>query len=93
MVFISIVKFLQLLFSKIDQELLPKVMHSLQLLLDDVSIAVQKRVIQALTQLYKITLLWLAKANLVSDLMEKAWNMLSQMKSQIAKMIDHDNDG
>jgi symplekin len=68
-------------------------MHSLQLLLNDTSIAVQKRVIQALTQLHKITLQWLAKAKSVSELMERTWNMLSQMKSQIAKMIDHDNDG
>ncbi len=82
-----------LFFSKVDQELLPKVMHSLQLLLGDTSIAVQKRVIQALTQLYKTTLLWLARANSVTDLMERTWNMLTQMKSQIAKMIDHDNDG
>lgn len=79
--------------SKVDQELLPKVMHSLQLLLNDTSIAVQKRVIQALTQLHKVTLLWLAKAQSVNQTMEKTWSMFSQMKSQIAKMIDHDNDG
>ena len=68
-------------------------MHSLQLLLSDSSVAVQKRVIQSLTQLYKITLQWLARANVVNDLMEKTWNMLCQMKFLIAKMIDHDNDG
>ena len=68
-------------------------MHSLQLLLSDTSIAVQKRVIQALTQLYKITLLWLARANSVTDLMDNTWSMISLMKSQIVKMIDHDNDG
>lgn len=89
----SLVLILLFFFSKVDQELLPKIMHSLQLLLGDTSIAVQKRVIQALTQLYKVTLLWLSKANSVSELMEKTWNMLCQMKAQIAKMIDHDNDG
>lgn len=68
-------------------------MHSLQLLLGDTSIAVQKRVIQALTQLYKVTLLWLARANSVTETMEKTWGMLCQMKTQISKMIDHDNDG
>jgi symplekin len=68
-------------------------MHNLQLLLSDSSVAVQKRVIQCLTQLYKITLQWLARANSVSDLMQKTWNILCQMKTQIAKMIDHDNDG
>ncbi|XP_046643772.1 symplekin-like [Daphnia pulicaria] len=78
---------------KVDQELLGKVMHSLQLLLNDTSIAVLKRVIQALTQLHKVTLQWLAKAKSVTGLMESTWNMLNQMKSQIAKMIDHDNDG
>ena len=68
-------------------------MHNLQLLLNDSSVAVQKRVIQALTVVYKVTLQWLAKANTVTDLMEKTWNMLCQMKSLIAKMVDHDNDG
>jgi hypothetical protein len=55
--------------------------------------AAQKRVIQALTQLCKVTLQWLARAASVTQLMEKTWNMLIQIKLQIAKMIDHDNDG
>ena len=50
-------------------------MHNLQLLLSDSSVAVQKRVIQSLTQLYKITLQWLARANSVSDLMQKTWQV------------------
>lgn len=68
-------------------------MQNLQLLLSDSSVAVQKRVVQALTQLYKITLQWMARANSVSELMENTWNMLCQMKLVIAKMVDHDNDG
>lgn len=82
-----------LFYSKADPELLPKVMHNLQFLLSDSSVAVQKRVIQALTQLYKIMLQWLARANTISESMEKSWNMLCQMKALIAKMVDHDNDG
>ena len=80
-------------YSKVDNELLPKVMHNLQRLLSDTSIAVQKRVVQALTQLYKVTLLWLARAHSVNNLMETTWDRLCQMKSVIAKMLDHDNDG
>lgn len=78
---------------KVDNELLPKVMHNLQRLLSDTSVAVQKRVIQALTQLYKITLSWLARAHSINNLMETTWDRLCQMKSVIAKMLDHDNDG
>lgn len=78
---------------KLDNELLPKVMLNLQRLLSDESIAVQKRVVQALTQLYKVTLLWLANASSVSDLMETTWETLCQMKGVISKMFDHDNDG
>ena len=66
-------------YSKADQELLPKVMHNLQLLLSDSSVAVQKRVIQSLTQLYKITLQWLARANSVSDLMQKTWQVKAKV--------------
>ena len=68
-------------------------MLNLQRLLSDESIAVQKRVVQALTQLYKVTLLWLANASSVSDLMETTWETLCQMKGVISKMFDHDNDG
>ena len=68
-------------------------MHNLQLLLSDPSIAVQKRVIQCPTQLYKITLTWLSQAPSINELMEKTWHRLCQMKNLIAKLIDHDNDG
>lgn len=85
--------FITLDFSKADQELLPKVMHNLQLLLSDSLVAVQKRVVQALTQVYKITLQWLSRSTMVNEAMEKTWLMLSQMKIQLSQMIDHDNDG
>lgn len=65
----------------------------MQLLLSDSSVAVQKRVIQALTQVYRITLQWLSRSNSVNETMEKTWTVLSQMKSQVSQMIDHDNDG
>ena len=70
-----------------------KVMPNLQLLLSDDCVAVQKRVCQALTHLYKIALLWLSKTTVVDEDMENTWKALCQMKSQVAHMIDHDNDG
>jgi len=41
---------------KKDPEVLPKVIANLQMMMGDQAVAVQKRVIQAMTQLYKSTL-------------------------------------
>lgn len=63
------------------------------MLLCDESIAVQKRVIQALITIYRKTLSWLCKAALITEEMESAWKQLSVIKLEIANMIDSDNDG
>ena len=82
-----------MLCSKNGNAVLSKLMPNLQLLLSDDNAQVQKRVVQALTQLYRITLSWLSGANSIDEEMEAAWSTLSQMKSIVAKMVDHDNDG
>lgn len=68
-------------------------MLNLHMLLCDESIAVQKRVIQALISIYRKTLQWLCKASSVTEDMESSWNQLSAIKLEIANMIDSDNDG
>ncbi|KAF0289380.1 Symplekin [Amphibalanus amphitrite] len=77
-----------------DHEMVPKVVANLSLLLQDsFSVAVVKRTIQAIGNIYKITLQWLSQARSVTDLMDSAWSMLGQMKRQIISYVDHDNDG
>ena len=76
-----------------DAELLPKVIANLQLLLGDHSVVVQKRVIQAMTHVYRSTLKWLARTKNVSDSMEAAWTLMCQMKEIIVGELDSDNDG
>ncbi|XP_071441914.1 symplekin-like [Hetaerina americana] len=78
---------------KKDPDVLPKVVGNLQLFLQDPSAQVQKRVIQAATHLYRTTLSWLACARTVTDEMESTWIILCQIKAQIAKQVDSDNDG
>ena len=76
-----------------DAELLPKVIANLQLMLGDQSVVVQKRVIQAMTHLYRSTLKWLATTKTVSDRMEAAWSLMCNIKEIIVDLLDSDNDG
>lgn len=76
-----------------NENLLPKVMFTLHMLLCDESVPVQKRVIQAAISIYKITLSWLCKASNITEEMEEAWKQLTSIKMEIANMIDSDNDG
>lgn len=78
---------------KKDTDVLPKVVVNFNLLLQDSSAQVQKRVIQAAGPIYKVTLKWLAKAKTITEEMEAAWKVLGQIKEQVKKMIDNDNDG
>jgi len=78
---------------KKDTELLPKVIANLQLMLGDQAVQVQKRVIQAMTHLYRSALRWLATTKTVSDSMEAAWGLMCKLKEVIVTLIDSDNDG
>lgn len=66
---------------------------NINLLLQDNSAQVQKRVIQAAGPIYKVALKWLAKAKSITEEMEAAWKLFGQIKQQIINMIDNDNDG
>ena len=78
---------------KKDTELLPKVIANLQLMLGDQAVAVQKRVIQAMTHLYKATLRYLAEAKVVNERMEAAWGLMCNIKEIIVELVESDNDG
>lgn len=68
-------------------------MDSLELLLRDSAPQVQKRVVQAASQVYRGALMYIARTQPVPSAMEKAWGSLCTMKSEIVKLIDNDNDG
>jgi len=78
---------------KKDPEVLPKVIANLQMMMGDQAVAVQKRVIQAMTQLYKSTLKYLSSASSISDRMEAAWGLVLNIKEVIVQFVDSDNDG
>ncbi|XP_026294194.1 symplekin [Frankliniella occidentalis] len=78
---------------KKDPAILPRVMDSLDLLLRDSVPQVQKRVVQAASQIYRGTLMYIARTQPVPAQMEKAWGAMCTMKSEIVKLIDSDNDG
>ncbi|XP_067136440.1 symplekin [Centruroides vittatus] len=78
---------------KKDPETLPKVVANLNMMLADEAVAVQKRVIQAATQLFKVALQWLCKAKTIDDVMESTWAYMSKLKTQIIRLLESENDG
>ena len=58
----------------------PKVIANLQLLMGDSALAVQKRVIQAMTHLYRVALVWISKAKTVTEDMEAVWTVVGKIK-------------
>lgn len=78
---------------KKDSEILPKVLPNLQMLLTDSTPQVQKRVIQAFIQVYRVVLSWISKAKAITDDMHKVWSVVSNIKKMVVDMVDSDNDG
>ncbi|KAG1653301.1 Symplekin [Nymphon striatum] len=78
---------------KLDNEVLPKVMANLRMMLSDEAVAVQKRVIQAATQIYKVVLKWLFTEKTITSIMESTWVYMMQIKTDILMMLDSNNDG
>ena len=56
---------------------------NLQLLMGDSALAVQKRVIQAMTHLYRVALVWISKAKAVTEDMEAVWTVVGKIKGGI----------
>nr|XP_046912513.1 LOW QUALITY PROTEIN: symplekin-like [Dermatophagoides farinae] len=76
-----------------DPDFFPKVIVNLSLMLADEVPNVLKRVIQALTQLYKIFLPWISTAK-VNEEIESTGEVWNQIKNQVFSLIDlTENDG
>ncbi|KAJ7374359.1 hypothetical protein OS493_007448 [Desmophyllum pertusum] len=78
---------------KKDIELLSKVQNTLAFMLNDDNVAVQKRVMLCVTQLYKFALQYICKQKAISEELEHLWELLIQIKEQIIDMLESDNDG
>jgi symplekin len=79
--------------AKKEPEFLPRLANCMVSLLQDESVVVLKRAIQAASQVYRSTLMWISRAKAVSDVHEKAWQQMGQVRNMISDMVDHDNDG
>ncbi|GCC19433.1 hypothetical protein chiPu_0018379, partial [Chiloscyllium punctatum] len=78
---------------KRDNELLPKLIANLNMLLKDENVNVVKKVILTMTQLYKVALQWMVKSKVINEVKEACWDMVSNMQDDIVLMLDSDNDG
>ncbi|XP_078287131.1 symplekin isoform X2 [Rhinoraja longicauda] len=78
---------------KRDNELLPKLIANLNMLLKDENVNVVKKVILTMTQLYKVALQWMVKSKVINEMEEACWEMVSTMQDDIVLMLDSDNDG
>lgn len=78
---------------KRDNELLLRLIANLNMLLRDESVNVIKKGILTLTQLYKVSLQWLVRSRVISDMQEACWDMLTQMESEVLSLLDSENDG
>ncbi|XP_064484219.1 symplekin-like isoform X2 [Ornithodoros turicata] len=78
---------------KKDPEVFPKVLANLRMMFRDEQVAIQKRVIQAVTQLYKVALRWICNAKAVDELMETSWEYICGLKMEILNLLESDNDG
>ncbi|XP_031566101.1 symplekin-like [Actinia tenebrosa] len=78
---------------KKDVELFGKVLGNLALMLNDENVAVQKRVMLCITQLYKYALQYVCKKRVITEELEQMWELLTDIKNQIISMLESDNDG
>ncbi|XP_022182755.1 symplekin [Myzus persicae] len=66
---------------------------NLLMLLKDRSLVVQKRVVQAASNVYRAGLQWISMIDLPSSDLSNVWQDLSNLKSHVINMIDNDNEG
>lgn len=66
---------------------------NLLMLLEDRSLLVQKRVVQAAGNIYRAGLQWISMTDLPSSDLSNVWQDLSNLKSHVINMIDNDNEG
>lgn len=66
---------------------------NLLMLLEDRSLIVRKRVVQAASTIYRSGLHWISMIDLPSSDLSNVWQDLSNLKSHVINMIDNDNEG
>ena len=79
--------------SKQEHSMLPRLVPNIKMLLADEAVSVLKRIVQAAAQLHKFTLIWISSAKVTTKEMILTWGVITDIKNEIIKMIDHDNDG
>ncbi|GBP32431.1 Symplekin [Eumeta japonica] len=79
--------------SKNHPQYLPQVVAQLRALLMDSVIAVQKRVIQASSIIYRNALTWICKGKGTIAEMQIVWQQLTELKLHVLNMIDSENEG
>ncbi|XP_028968419.1 symplekin [Galendromus occidentalis] len=81
---------------KRDPAILPKVVANIRIMLDEENPNVQKRAIQAATQLYRVCFKWLCASKGTSDiddLKKSTWKYFQDIKESIVGLLDSYNDG
>lgn len=78
---------------KADPELLVRLSSILSMMMAEEHVAVVKKLVLCMAQIYKAALMWLAKSRSVSDAMKQTWQTIVKVKSMITEMIDSENDG
>ncbi|XP_046571189.1 symplekin-like [Haliotis rubra] len=78
---------------KKDPEILSKVLPSLNMLLADENVNVQKKVILSSIQMFKCTVQWLSKAKTATAEKTASWEQMHTLKSRLFEMLDSENDG
>ncbi|KAF4519099.1 hypothetical protein B566_EDAN010521 [Ephemera danica] len=79
--------------SKKEPDILHRIVGNLVMFLQDNSVQVQKRAVQATSHVYRAVLMWVSKSRSVTSSVERTWNLMNQAKALITQMVDNDNDG
>jgi len=81
------------MYSNNDKSNVCVTLPNLLMLLEDRSIVVQKRVVQAASNIYRSGLQWISAIGLPSSDLSNVWDDLSNLKTRVMNMIDNDNEG
>ena len=79
--------------SKADSHMLPLLLPHVQILLEDAAVSVVKQCIRVASTLLRRTLVWITTAHTSSSDMDLCIIILISLKTRIAAMLDHENDG
>ncbi|CAF3376193.1 unnamed protein product [Rotaria socialis] len=75
-----------------NPKLIVKVIDSLNLLLHDDNVFVQKKLILSMMSIYKSTLAWLSKSESIDELVCSVWDMMTNIKNHIVSILNSNDD-